>query len=326
MKRSLLRGWTNDDFHMLEKGVIRAQHQLHETGLFSDESLAQLLDNQPDDFLTISTMGSDPTRFDWIEGDRNGASGREIVELVHAGKLWLNMRQLMKFQPAIAQVVHDIYDELESKSPGFTAQDRSANLLISSSTAMVPYHVDMPVNMLWHIRGKKRVWVYPHFDHRFASQTVLEKVCGGELSEDIPYDPEFDHYALVFDVEPGQLLTWPQLTPHRVQNLGGLCVSLSTEHKNARARRRINVHEANYWLRKHVGKFCNSASAEGIGAQARQALSRAIRLGRKLSAGKAKEQFVYTKSFAIDLQSPGGIRMLDVETRTPELLREAVST
>ncbi|RMF44321.1 MAG: hypothetical protein D6753_02905 [Planctomycetota bacterium] len=308
---SLLKDWTNDDFLTLERGVILAQHALAETGLFSDENLARILDNHPESELTISTMGDDPTRFDWIEGERNGASGEQIIRLVHEGKLWLNVRRILDFDREIREAVDSIYAELESRSPGFKAEQRSANLLISSSTAMVPYHVDMPVNMLWHIRGRKRVWVYPHFDLRFVSQTVLEKVCAGELSEDVPYDPAFDRFALVFDVEPGQLLTWPQLTPHRVQNLGGFCVSLSTEHKNPRARRRINVHEANYWLRRNCGRFCRSTSADDWKAYVKQALIRGIRLSRRLTAGKAKDQFVYSKAFKIDLDQPNGISMIE---------------
>ncbi len=320
MTNSLLNDWTNDDFHSLEKGVILASHGLSDTGLFSDENLAKMLDNHPDRHLTISTMGEDPTKFQWIEGDRNGTSGADIIRLVQQGRLWLNLRNVLDIHPEVAKAVHSMYDELEAKSPGFKAQDRSANLLVSSSTAMVHYHVDMPVNMLWHIRGKKRVWVYPHFDYRFVSQSVIEKVCAGELSEDVPFDPSFDQFALTFDVEPGQLLTWPQLTPHRVQNLGGMCVSLSTEHKNPRARRRINVHEANYVLRNSVGKFCTSTNPDGVYAQIKQSLIRSVRLGKKF-LGKKKDQFVYSKSFQVVPSAPNGIEMLDVQTVVPEELQ-----
>ncbi|MEM9659341.1 MAG: cupin-like domain-containing protein, partial [Planctomycetota bacterium] len=188
--------------------------------------------------------------------------------------------------------------------------ERTANLLISSPTAWVPYHVDMPVNMLWHIRGKKRVWVYPHFDKRFASSEVLEKVCSGEWSEDVPYDTSFDRYALIYDAEPGQLITWPQLTPHRVRNLEGLNVSLSTEHKNARARRRINVHTGNHLLRNRFGVVCREIAVDGAAAHGKQALARAFRLAGKF-IGKQKEQFVYPKTFVVDPEAPHGYRLID---------------
>jgi len=308
MTQPLLANWTQEDFNTVEEGVLVARHRLAETGMFTDDALAEVIDTHPADDLGISTMGVDPAVFDWREGERNGVSGRQLIELVRSGQLWINCRKMLQHHHEYARVFNQLYDEIEQHKPGFRAQQRTANLLISSPTAWVPYHVDMPVNMLWHIRGTKRVWVYPHFDKRFASAQVLEKVCSGEWSEDVPYDPSFDRYALVFDAQPGQLLTWPQLAPHRVRNLEGLNVSLSTEHKNPRARRRINVHTANHLLRTRFGVECNSIAAEGPTAHAKQALTRAFRLAGKL-VGKEKQQFVYPKTFYVDPDAPHGYRL-----------------
>ncbi|MGI9456897.1 MAG: cupin-like domain-containing protein [Aeoliella sp.] len=312
MNQPLLSYWTQEDFSTLEEGVLVARHRLAETGLFTDEALAEVIDMHPEEDLGISTMGVDPNVFDWREGERNGVSGMELLELTRSGQLWVNCRKMLDNHPDYAKAFHQVYDEIEFGKPGFKAQDRTANLLISSPTAWVPYHVDMPVNMLWHIRGKKRVWVYPHFDKRFASVETLEKVCSGEWSEDVPYDLSFDRYALVFDAEPGQLITWPQLAPHRVRNLDGLNVSLSTEHKNARARRRINVHTANYLIRQHFGQECHGISADSPIAYAKEALARAFRLVDKYN-GKEKEQFVYPKTFIVDPDAPHGYRLKEGE-------------
>ena len=231
----------------------------------------------------------------------------------------MSLRNVLDHHAHLAKMACQLYSQLHRNARHFVGENLSANLLISSSQAMVPYHIDMPVNMIWHIRGLKRVWVYPHFDLRFVAPSVLEKVCAGELSEDVPYDPDFDNYALVFDVQPGQLLTWPQLTPHRVQNLGGLCVSLSTEHKNRRARRRINMWEANYWLRKVCGWDCQNQHVDSLSAYAKQALMRGLRQYWKLQ-GQEKEQFIYTKTFAVDPAADGGMRMLGMAPVVPDEL------
>jgi len=307
---SLLIDWKPQDFAALEEGVIVARHALAESGLFTDEGLAEILDRHPDSALTLSTMGQDSMTFEWRDGDRNGVSGEELLETVKRGHLWINCREVLEHQPQLADLVNSVYDELEGGNRKFRAQDRSANLLISSPSAIVHYHVDMPVNMLWHLRGRKRVWVYPQFDPRFASLPVLEKVCAGIWSEDVPYKSEWDKYALVYDAEPGQLITWPQLTPHRVTNLDGLNVSLSTEHKNPRARRRLNVHQANYFLREKLGMNPNQADVHDLKSHAKQALARAVRYASKLTA-KKQEQFVYPKSFIVDPSEPLGYRLLN---------------
>ncbi len=312
MTGELLCDWTADDFNILEHGVLLARHRLQDTGLFTDESLIRIIDSHPSHCLHINTMGYDANRFAWREGDRNGVPADVLLETVKRGHLWINVRNLLDHQPAYAQVVHQIYDELEANSPHFRAIQRSANLLISSPTALVHYHVDLPVNMLWHLRGVKRAWVYPHFDRRFVAQQVMEMVCSGEFSEDVPYDPEFDKYALVYDVQPGQLLTWPQHTPHRVTNVEGLNVSLSTEHKNARAIRRINVHLANQFLRRSLRIPCNSSAVDGPLAHAKQAVARMVRLSQRLT-GVKNQQYTYPISFKVDPSSKTGFTLYDVD-------------
>ena len=305
---SYLVDWTNEQYNVVEEGVLLAKHRLHETGVFSDESLAKMIDEHPDDAMTISTMGTDETKYEWKIGDRNGVSGKVLLETVQRGRLWLNLRNVMDHHPKIKEVVDSIYNDIEANNSGFNTNFRSANLLISSPNALVPYHIDIPVNMLWHIRGEKRVWVYPHFDHRFVSQDIVEQVCAGEYSEDVPYNPAFDDYALVYDVKPGQLLTWPQLTPHRVTNHDTMCVSMSTEHRNTRATRRINVHLANQLLRKFGVN--PSADVRGIKPELKQAVSRAVRVYNR-AFGTQKEQVDAPYSFKVTPDSPQGFTFID---------------
>ena len=312
MASSLLKNWQPTDFAAIEKGVLLAEHGLADTGLFDDENLARIIDQHPDEDLTISTMGHDTNTFEWREGDRNGVSGEDLLDLVRRGHLWMNCRKMLQHHPQVAEMVNDLYGSLEKESPGFIASQRTANLLISSPDALVHYHIDLPVNMLWHLRGRKRVWVYPSFDSRFVSDDVVEMVCTGRLTEDVPYRADFDRYALVYDVEPGQLLTWPQMTPHRVNNLEGLNVSLSTEHKNPRATRRLNVREANHWLRNHCGRFYTGVAVDGPAAHLKQALARGIRVWTRLT-GEERETFTYKKTFKVDPSAPHGI-LEDSET------------
>ena len=303
--------WTQDDFGALEKGILVARHRLHESGLFTDEGLAKIIDAHPDGQLTITRMGTDTNRFEWREGARNGVAGETLIELVREGRFWLSVRKVNDLQPQVRELVDAVYGELEAHTPGFRTQTRFANLLISSPNALVHYHIDPPVNILWHLRGKKRVFVYPPFDYRFVSQEVIEKVCAGEFTEDVPYHPDFDRYALTFDLEPGQVLTWPQMTPHRVNNFEGLNVSLSIDHRHATIKRRIQIHRANYLLRKWLGPANRSAAVHGVGARLKQALARGYTLWEKVS-GRTTKPFSYPHSFKVDPSAPLGYTPLDI--------------
>jgi len=260
----------------------------------------------------INTMSTSNGTFGWRNGDRNGVSSETLLKLLYRGHLWVNLRNVRTHHRDVRIAVDSIYDELEANNPNFQAHCRSANLLISSPGAIVYYHIDVPVNMLWHIRGRKRVWVYPPFDTNFLPQGIVEKVCAAEMTEDVPFDPSFDESAKVFDVDPGALLTWPQLTPHRVENLhDGLCISLSTEHRNPRATRRINVHLANQFLRRTLGMPCRSFDVEGVSAHTKQVIARAIRGWKKVMNSEAPKKNELQVSFKVDPQSPQGFTLLD---------------
>ncbi len=311
---SHLVDWTPQQFAALEEEIFHAKHNLHTSGLFDDENLIRLFDTHPAIDFGINTMSTSNKTFGWREGDRNGVSSETLLELLHRGHLWVNLRNVRNHHPDVRKAIDSVYDELEANNPTFQAQNRSANLLISSPGAIVYYHVDVPVNMLWHIRGRKRVWVYPPFDARFSPQEIIEKVCAAEMTEDVPYDLSFDESAQIFDVEPGQLLTWPQLTPHRVENLhDGLCISLSTEHRNPRATRRINVHLANQFLRRTLGLPCRSFEVEGPAAHTKQAVARAVRSWKKIMQSEAPKKNDYQVSFKVDPESPQGFTLLDNE-------------
>lgn len=318
---SHLIDWAPEQYAAVEEEILVARHNLHESELFNDEQLVKMFDAHPSMDFGINTMTTDNAEFGWREGDRNGVSSEVLLDLLKRGHLWINLRNVLTHHADVRTAINSIYDEIEAKKPGFRAEDRSANLLISSPGAIVYYHIDIPVNMLWHVRGEKRVWVYPPFDVRFSPQDIVEKICAAQMVEDAPFDPSFDEDAQIFDAQPGQLITWPQLTPHRVENRGDdLCISLSTEHKNARARRRINVHLANQFLRNTFGFPCRSFDVDGLAAHAKQAVARIVRRYRTVTGSHKPLSNEYPPSFRVDPESPTGFTLYDdaVAPMTPE--------
>ena len=308
---SYLDRWTPEQFETLERGVLVARHRLHETGLFSDEALIDLIDRQPEGYLTIAAMGTDENRFEWMTGERGGCSAADLLRAVREHRIWLNLVRVGRFHPEYRKLIDALYDELEANAPGFRALNRSGNLLISSPRAIVYYHIDLPVNMLWHLRGEKQVWVYPHFDNRFVAPRNIERLIRGEMAEDMPYEPWFEDYALRFHVRPGDLITWPQNAAHRVTNCDSLNVSLSTEHHNATALRRLNVNQANHYLRTRLGCSRLSISPDGWGARCKDLAMRGLNRWQRLFGSRQPEPFSYRRRFVVDPNAPRGFVLKD---------------
>jgi hypothetical protein len=183
-------------------------------------------------------------------------------------------------------------------------------LLISSPDAIVYYHLDCPINMLWHLRGTKRVWAYP-LETGIVSDATIEGVLCGEKSEELEFRAEWDALATSYDLQPGEMVTWPQHTPHRVVNTGGLNVSLSTEHMTRRGARRNNVFLANRHFRKILPGSYRSTQLAGWRPAVKEFVLRAMRRIPGL-APRPPQGFKYPVSFEVDLEAPLCVRPLEV--------------
>lgn len=81
--------------------------------------------------------------------------------------------------------------------------------------------------------------------------------------DDLPYDPEFEQFATSYNLEPGEMLTWPQNVPHRVESLSGLNVSLTTEYYTPQAMRKRMTYLSNHYLHKWLGWRTRSVEVDG---------------------------------------------------------------
>ena len=292
-----------------EAGLFTATHRLAETGLFTEGNILRMLEAHPRELANVSRMGHDPTVLEWSEGLTDGLSPADVLAALKKGRLWLNMRKVLDHQPEAAAAINRLYDDLEAACPGFTATRRSANVLVSSPGAMVYYHIDVPQNILWHVSGEKRVWAYPQ-RLKDTPHEELEAIVAVKKAEDAGYDPAWDEHAFAVDLKPGEWITWPQHTPHRVQNTAGLNVSVSTEHYSPRAFKYVRAHRANRMLRDRFGLKLTDTRTSGAGYAAKAA---AYLAGRAVEeyVTRSRDLYHYPKTFRVDPTAPHATVELD---------------
>ena len=288
---------------------VLGQHALDRCDLFSDAALIELLDRFPRHNLHALSMGIDPTRSDENRPAMHaGVSGAELLRAVRRGRLWLNLTHVEQADARYRALIDALYAELAAQVPDFRALASQGTLLISSPRAMVYYHVDGPASVLWHLRGRKRVWVYPAGQARFVDREALEDIVAGARHEYLPFETAFDDAALVCDLEPGQWIAWAQNAPHRVTNLDSLNVSLSTEHFTAQSRRRARVHAANRYFRLRWGLAGLSAREDGPAAALKAVLHR---LARQAGLDRTPPKR-HTPTLRVDPDAPEGVTALCV--------------
>jgi hypothetical protein len=284
-----------------------ATHNLHQSELFTDAALIELLDNFPRKNLYALTMGTDPARIENRVALHDGLSGAELLRAVRNGRLWLNVTRIDRVDRRYRALIDQLYAQLTAQVPGFRPDFSQGTLLISSPHALVYYHADGPASVLWHIRGRKRVWVYPALDERYMQREHLEDIIAGIRHEYLPYENAFDQAAQVYDLEPGQWIAWPQNAPHRVTNLDSLNISLATEHFSRESRRRARVYTANRFFRTRFGLHGLSAREQGLAAMTKTVLHRLAKMAGldRLSPKQHKP------SMRVDPDAFAGVAALD---------------
>ncbi|MGI9293319.1 MAG: cupin-like domain-containing protein [Pseudomonadales bacterium] len=280
----LITEWAPTSFNDLETGIWCGQQRLADSALFSMSALAELIAKHPRDAMHIHTMFGDSTAPEYLDIEAGDLASDDILEAINKGRIWLSLVNLQEYHPDVNQLLEQTYAELGARCQGFKPSRLIANLLISSPSTEVFYHADAYSGMLWQLHGQKRVYVYPPWDDNFLSPASRELCLAGQLMDDL-FLPEFDQAAEVFDLKPGQFLSWPQTTPHRVVNQQGLNISFATEHDTAIAARRRTTAAANWWFRQNLGLNSHNvsyATADSVSTNLKRYLFLGLRTAAKI--------------------------------------------
>ncbi len=259
---NIIENWTTQDRQDYGHKIQTKTHHLQESGLFTDAALAALLDRHPDDKIDVCTMQLDPNLSDkHCTVDFRGFSGTDLIKAVKEGHIWINIREAMSYDQAYKPLMAKTFKELER----CTGRDKlrrncRGGILISSPSARVPYHCDPTMTLLWHIRGRKRVFVYPAGEE-FLPDEAYEAIVLGEQDQDLPYRESFESSAQSIDLPDNTLVAWPHTSPHRVENQS-FCVSMVMEFSSKTSAFRNSVMYTNGLLRRRFG-FSPSWSKAG---------------------------------------------------------------
>lgn len=286
--------------------TVKLRHTLSDRDMFSDSSIAALVDTVDPAHIKIETMPDDG--YDvraWSSCDRTGLTGAQVLDAVRRGRIWIELKALEEVDARFADLLDSLYRELEAALPLRTFK-RKLNLLVSSPNARVFYHFDVPGQTLIQLRGRKRIWIYPATEP-FLRPEKVEDTVRSVATEGLDYHEWFDDYAEVHDMEPGDLLHWSLNGPHRVANHDTLSVSLTTEHWTPEVRRSYAVNYGNGILRSVAGWRPRSRATSGAAFWAKAALTAAWRV----SGMQNRQSYRWVPGHRIDPEAPAGVRPIE---------------
>lgn len=287
--------------------ITRFRHRLADTGLFTDEALARLIDETPREMVTICTMPENPPAdLRWTAGEANGLDGAALVEAARRGRLWVSPRSAMARHPKYKAVFDQLMSDF-SHATGLRVLTADAAVLISSAKMGIFFHVDPAETMLFHIRGNKTIYVYPPKQEHVTEQ-ALEAILLKETLSDLPYDPAMEAGVEAVALQPGEAAFWPQHSPHRVVNGDNLNVSVSAEFSTPRSMLTNGVFYVNGRLRRSLGLKPTSRGAADVLKPAYLLAAKALKV---LAPPKLNIEAQHERQFDVDLSAPHCIRWRD---------------
>ncbi len=297
--------------------AVRFRHRLNETGLFTDEALTRLIEEQPRDRFDVLTMRRNPPGGErWKAGEANGLSGADILQAVKTGALWVSCRRAMEMHPRYKPVFDRAMADYAHET-GTKILSASASVLISGPQMGIFFHADAADTMLWHMRGTKTMLIYPATD-AFITERAMEAILLKETLSDAPYDAAMDAAAERVVFQPGDAAAWPLHGPHRVVNGDNLNVSVSVEYTTPQSARTNGALYTKGWLRRRLGLDLGSSRAT---ADALKPLywsaSKPLRFVESFRKTVEKS---HPRCFDVDLAEPDNIRWREGHGPAPVML------
>ena len=155
--------WKPQNSRLWGNSPLKQTHNLHKSPLFTDAVLAELIETTPrkDYSLVIPGRQDQGQHHKWREGDIGDATGAQVLDAIKSGLLWINLRNLPKNDARFQHLAEQLFAQMEENVPGLNVKHRDLTLLITSPAAQTYYHCDVSGQSLWHIRGRKKVYLYP---------------------------------------------------------------------------------------------------------------------------------------------------------------------
>jgi hypothetical protein len=147
-------GWDDTHSKLWGHHPIQLAHELHKSLLFSIDTLAELIQRYPREHYSLVQTGGSSSGRVWREGEIGNPNGRQVIDAISRGGLWLNLRDVGTVDSRYRTVIDGMFEEIAARVPGFQAPKHQAGILISSPDAQVHYHADLPGQGLIQIPGE----------------------------------------------------------------------------------------------------------------------------------------------------------------------------
>ena len=265
-----------EDRPYFSQKAIRSAHRINEVENFDKDRVVDVLSSIPRTHLRVyASLGDDMPLTSWQLVDTACVSGAEIYDCLERGRFWINIQRIDQLDERYKTLSANLYADLGKQIAGFAPEYIHSYLLLSSPRTAVNFHLDAYENFFWCIKGTKSFHLYDIDSPVIFSQKHLEEICAG-ADDFIPYREEFESHSRVIELQPGEMLSWKQHSPHYTVNHDELNIGLGTFHGTPESYRRVQNFVASDYFRRKFPLLHGSVKHEHLGTALRRNIYGAI--------------------------------------------------
>src|SRR5689334_4479070 len=104
--------WDETHSDLWNHQPIRLEHEMHNSPAFSMDAIAKLIESYPREHYSLVKTGSKGSSRVWREGEIGNLSGRQVIDAIAKGGLWLNMRNVGSVDSRYRKLVDKMFEEV----------------------------------------------------------------------------------------------------------------------------------------------------------------------------------------------------------------------
>lgn len=235
-----------------EASIVKAPHNLSLSPDLDSKGLAALIDQTADEDLMICIAPletEDTANLPRVE--RAGRTGEDILKLCETHRAWIAISNVHNQDGVYASLIEKLALDLKKQTKLKLNRVRVV-IQICSAGVKIPYHCDFQDHSLWQITGEQTAYIYPRGTDYLSEADLDHQALGQFFSYENADKPDMRSTCHV-NLPAGDMISWPFMSPHRIQNGDSVSVALQLEYMTLQSWRKYLGLKLKAILRKKLG-------------------------------------------------------------------------
>lgn len=233
--------------------IMSVTHSMTDHPLLQLDALIELADRIPKKYIRYHAGDVSPsTSFEHApQTNKVDMAPDEVIRNIEEAGAWLSLHHIQQdeiYARLVCEVLDSVRESIGGKDSGF--HNYAGWVFVSAPGAVTPYHMDHENNFILQIKGEKEIHIFDPLARNVVSEECLELFHRTWSRDLVTYNEAHEAHATVLHAKPGLGAYMPTTAPHWVKNGNNVSITVSFTYYSSEVRRREQLHQMNWILRR----------------------------------------------------------------------------